>query len=605
MSDQQDGIRAPEIITGRAPHKLPLGTTGAPANGPRLPLVVSHPIPPLRIEPRAVRAAGAPGMSLSADRTNYVVSESEFPTYAVGGAAPNQAILWSMRLNDLLVVEDQPFGTVTDNNGSWSGRGSPWTDDHAGFWEVLAKTGERQASVRFVVSADLGQPKATPPNEMLGVAHVGGLYRFASPGSELEPESFLVEGAKHVRNLGARHLFVYLSPQHKSDYPFDDSDDVPYASLTALAGNPAYRELFGLPFETFVLTAYSFANWDWIQSRGQSDSVPFDADGEREELAELVCHLAATYPGKTFIIKNWEGDWQMKLSYDLDAVASEAQVAGFLDWMRARQAGVEQGRNRCGARGVRHAIEFNLIHQAQRRLPSVLASIIPQADSDLLAYASWWSLTRGEDVVRNVHDDITFIRSLPGIGTRPLIVTEFGLSYLEPELDQLTTDAVEAFSQAEVPMALYWQIFDNGPDLALVGREATRFASWHRLRAFLQVRNDASFVHDRTSLPRRIIAGQQYPATVSVRNNGMLFDPVVGYALGLLDSQGKLKQIIWIRREVPTGEIVNLDFVLNAPGAAGVYSFQMFQHGVELFGDKMAVEVHASTETEAGAGERD
>ena len=41
---------------------------------------------------------------------------------------------------------------------------------------------------------------------MLGVTHVAGLYRFATPQSYLEPESFMVEGAKHVRNLGARRL---------------------------------------------------------------------------------------------------------------------------------------------------------------------------------------------------------------------------------------------------------------------------------------------------------------------------------------------------------------------------------------------------------------
>ena len=143
---------------------------------------------------------------------------------------------------------------------------------------------------------------------MLGVTHVGGLYRFATPDSELTPESFLVEGAKHVRNLGAHHLFAYLSPQYRSDYEFDDFGPVNYTSLTSLAASPAYRKLFDLPFETFVLTTYTFANWDWIQSRGKTDAVPFDADGERDELAELVRHLVASYPSKRFILKNWEGD---------------------------------------------------------------------------------------------------------------------------------------------------------------------------------------------------------------------------------------------------------------------------------------------------------
>jgi hypothetical protein len=449
-------------------------------------------------------------MSLIADRTNYAVSEREFPNYTVGGAAPNQTILWSMWLNDVSVVSDQSFASVTDSTGNWLGRGSQWTDEHLGFWVVVAKTGERQASVCFMVSANLSESQATPPHEMLGVTHVGGLYRFVEPGSELAQESFLVEGAKHVRNLGARHLFAYLSPQYRSDYSFDDFGEATYADLADLAGSPAYRELFSLPFETFVLTAYTFANWQWVQRRGQADSVPFDGDGERAELAELVRHLASAYPDKAFILKNWEGDWQMKLSFEYDAVASEQQTAEFIQWMRARQEGVAQGRGVSGAERVKHAIEFNLVHHAQRRLRSMLASVIPEAYSDFLAYTSWWSLGRGSNIVRHVHDDITFIRNFPGVGSRPVIITEFGFSYLEPQLHRRTMEAVNAFSVAKVPIALYWQIFDNGVDVALVGRDATRFDSWHALRTALRVRNDAKFVRDQTNLPQEIVAGQHF-----------------------------------------------------------------------------------------------
>ena len=584
-------MKSPKIITTPARRKRTRPVAPHPTIPTAARLVVSHPVPPIHELPLAARLAAIPEMSLGADRTNYLVNESEFPTYAVSGAVPNQPILWSLWLNDVPVVQDQEFATQTDSEGNWSGRGSPWTVDHVGFWRVLAKTGEHQASIRFMVSADLGQPEPVPPDEMLGVAHVGGHYRFATPDSHLEPESFLVEGAKHIRNLGARRLFVYLSPQYRSDYPFDDFNGVVYTHLTALADSPEYRELFSLQFETVILTAYTFANWEWIQNRGQVGAVPFDAQGERDELAELVRHLATQYPGKTFILKNWEGDWQIKISYELDAVASAEQVAEFVEWMRARHDGVIQGRNSSPVQNVRHAIEFNLIHQAQRELRSMLASVIPQVDSDLIAYTSWWTLARGNDVVRQMHDDITFIRNLPGVGQRPVIVTEFGLDYREPDLERRTSDAVMAFSRAEIPLALYWQIFDNGPDLALVGREATRFASWHTLRSSLEVRNDAAFVPDQTMLPERILAGHQYPAVMAVHNNGQLFDPVVGYGLGLLDSQGQLKQIVWVRQEVATGEIVTLEFTLQAPATPGMYAFRMFQHGVELFGQEMFIEV--------------
>jgi hypothetical protein len=326
--------------------------------------------------------------------------------------------------------------------------------------------------------------------------------------------------------------------------------------------------------------------------------VPFIAQAERDEVADLVRYLTNQHPGKAFILKNWEGDWQMKLSLDLDTVASEAQVTEFIDWMRARQDGVILGRKSAQVHTVRHAIEFNLIHQAQRELPSVLASVIPQVDSDLIAYTAWWTLVRGTDVVRQMHDDITFVRNLPGIGTRPLIVTEFGITYREPQLEQRTRDIILALSREAIPIALYWQIFDNGPDLALIGPEATRFESWHTVRSFCGVHNDALFVREQTSLPERIVAGHQYPAVVSVRNNGIVFDPVVGYALTLLDSERRLLQIVWVRDEIPNGEVVSLEFVLNAPSTAGEYSFRMFQHGVEFFGEEMFLEIHGGMESE-------
>jgi hypothetical protein len=364
--------------------------------------------------------------------------------------------------------------------------------------------------------------------------------------------------------------------------------------------------MFSLPFETLILTAYTFANWTWIQSRGNPGSVPFDAEGESQELADLARHLATTYPGKDFVLKNWEGDWQMKLSFDPAAVASEEQVGEFITWMRARQDGVKQGRADAGSERVKHAIEFNLIHHAQRGLRSVLASVIPEVESDLIAYASWWSLGRGSNLSRNIHDDVTLIRNLPGIGPRPLIATEFGLSYLEPDLQQHTADVVGAFSRASISMALYWEIFDNGPNLALIGRDATRFESWHTLRRFLETQNDAEFVRDETILPQPIIAGQHYPAAVTIRNRGVIFDPVVGYSLGLFNVKGGLQQIVWVRREVATNETVTLEFVLTAPEIAGMYSFRMFQHGVELFGEEMSVEVHArSTPATKQEGMRD
>jgi hypothetical protein len=59
---------------------------------------------------------------VSADRTNYVVSEGEFPTYMISGAAPDP-VLWSLWRDHVKVVEDQSFGVTTNSGGQWSVEG--------------------------------------------------------------------------------------------------------------------------------------------------------------------------------------------------------------------------------------------------------------------------------------------------------------------------------------------------------------------------------------------------------------------------------------------------------------------------------------------------
>ena len=168
----KDGDAVPVILTAHArlqDHEVLAEPTAIRPER----LFVSHPVPRIRELPRALRAATVADMALGADRTNYLVSESEFPTYTVTDGMPSHPILWSMWVNDVLVVEDQEFATFTDSQGKWSGRGSLWTAGHVGFWRIVARTGGRQASIRFMVSADRGEAQPMTPQEMLGVLSAG------------------------------------------------------------------------------------------------------------------------------------------------------------------------------------------------------------------------------------------------------------------------------------------------------------------------------------------------------------------------------------------------------------------------------------------------
>jgi hypothetical protein len=536
-------------------------------------------------------------MVLTVDRTNYAVSRSEAPVYELRGGEPNQNILWSLTRGEQTVTTGLDNGDATGPDGSWSGQGPRLKPPRTGHWKVTAQTGQRQASVRFLVSRTLGTG-GTSPEEFLGVTHVGGLYRFATPGSGLRPDSFLLEGAKLVRNLGVRNLFVYATPQYSSDYLHDDFGDQGHTSLKQLMQDAHFQRLFEMPFDTFVITAYTFANWKWIFGRVTGEAIPLDTTAEEAEMADLVHHLVTTYPGKRFVLKNWEGDWQLKASFEPDQVATNGQIEEFRAWLTARQAGVLRGRERARSEAggvaddaVLHALEFNLIHQAQQDRPSMLRSVIPHVESDLISYSSWWTMARGDDVERNIIDDFAFVRSLPGIGTRPLMAAEFGFNSSTPGHQEKTARAISGFRRARAVKALYWEILDNVPEVGLIGREGTRFGGWFAIRESMGARNEASFVLEETELPSIVEAGERIPATISIRNEGTLFDPVVGYALGLFDEEDQLVDTFWIGDEVPKGGITRLGFTLIVPDKPGRYTFRMFQHGVEIFGPRMRLSV--------------
>jgi hypothetical protein len=555
---------------------------------PRLPLY-SVAVPPIQPGALAFAPEFAPEMSLRADRSCYRIRLHEAPAYSLTHAEPDQPIHWTMIRDGVLVVIDQVFDARTDGEGQWAGLGGAWQGGQEGFWQITARTGERKAQVQLLVTLDEEEVASTSPDEMLGVSHVAGHYRFSTPGSDLQPESFLVEGARHVLNLGARHVFVHLSPQYRLEYPFDDFGTLEPSSLSELAATRQFQDLFALDFETFVLTTYSFANWDWLAARGQFEPVTLDAAGEQAEIAALVRHLLATYPGKNFVIKNWEGDWQLKSSFEMDTEATEGQVAEFVDWLGARQLGVAEGRRSDDAR-ARFAIEFNHVHAAQRGSRCMLTSVIPRVPSDLIAYSSWWTLAQPGDLARRIADDVAFVRHLPGVGGRPLVITEFGFVGKDPIRGAQTRTAVEAFAHAGIPLALYWQIFDNEKDIGLVGRGAQRLPAWHSLRSLTGAKNGASFDLEKCRIPPTLVARHSEPVHLVIRNEGLMFDPVVGYAVGLFDLAGGLLTMAWIREEVRTGETVEVDFVVRGPAQAGTYVFRMFQHGVELFGEELPIE---------------
>ncbi|MBI4086059.1 MAG: hypothetical protein HY433_02350, partial [Candidatus Liptonbacteria bacterium] len=104
--------------------------------------------------------------------------------------------------------------------------------------------------------------------------------------------------------------------------------------------------------------------------------------------------------------------------------------------------------------------------------------------------------------------------------------------------------------------------------------------------------NSAQFVSQ--SVPATMIAGRQYPVSVTMKNIGTNSWDLIGNQINAyrLRSQNPADNIIWgisraeLPAAVPAGGQVTINFTVTAPSAPGNYNFQwrMIQEGVQAFG---------------------
>src|SRR5262249_62330093 len=130
------------------------------------------------------------------------------------------------------------------------------------------------------------------------------------------------------------------------------------------APRPAYSALFANPsFETILITTYSVADSQSVWKNGYGSG---QAGAESDEFAGLGAYLLTTFPGKTFILLNWEGDNAGK------PFASNPGVwDAYTAWINARAAGVVNARAMApgSSSHIYSAVEFNAVRNYTTGLP--------------------------------------------------------------------------------------------------------------------------------------------------------------------------------------------------------------------------------------------
>lgn len=282
--------------------------------------------------------------------------------------------------------------------------------------------------------------------------------------------------ATKVAALGSRTIRVYLGPAD----PYQVLGTGGASDLATAAASPAYAALFANPsFETILLTTYSAADEQnaWRNGYGSDQ-----AGAETAEIARLGAYLLTTFPGKTFIILNWEGD------NAVNAFASNPAVwDGYTAWINARAVGVANARAMApgSSSHIYSGIEFNMVRNAAG-LPCdasgnkcVISVVVPNVSVDYYSYSAWQSFLGGltpAQMATQLQTDLSTALAWaqkrdPSVTPARFIVGEFGAPRTRYDYGECAATNHIAALIGAVPgwgaaRAIFWQIIDNQPPIA-------------------------------------------------------------------------------------------------------------------------------------------
>jgi len=303
--------------------------------------------------------------------------------------------------------------------------------------------------------------------DTVGIVHVAGRYH-------LTDQDFLNEGADQILILGSRVIKVWFFSGRSSgslvqSYPYH-SQWPSVASLVEGAQTPYFQALFDKPFTTYILKVTAWGREEGYWRNGISEEQKKD---EQRQFYELAKHLLTRYrgTGKTFILQHWEGDWMVRGSFDGKAAPKELALNSMIEWLNARQAGVDQARKEVGQQDahVYHAAEVNRVVQSMREgFPNVVNKVLPHTGVDLVSYSAWDSATEhyaDPNVLRQALDFIAaHTPDSPDFGDHNVYLGEFGMPENQYTLSQIRTaipNAVRAGLDWGCPYVVYWQLYCN------------------------------------------------------------------------------------------------------------------------------------------------
>jgi len=331
----------------------------------------------------------------------------------------------------------------------------------------------------------------------------------------------LHDGAAALASSGSQAMKVVLAPNPEETYPWNtDWKSIMFnvTDLGSLAAQPIWDAVFrgtspggayggGWNYSTFSVITYRLSSSSW--NYWCDDFTPEDAQAETAEFSSLTTHLLTAFSGtgKTWYLDHWEGDWSAHCNnYDPDKPPTAEVQARMVQWLAARQAGVDAGRVAwCRAHQLTHNLtscgdgrsdgmaihaaagarvyctsEVNLVRTSMEKgMRNNVLGVLPYVALDVVSYSSYDTMWNNGGALGfgAALDFITAHHNRTAVSPSPaLFVAEYGVAQVE-DPDPVHVVAlvrnVNAWALSIGPSGVrraaatfYWELFDNEVDVS-------------------------------------------------------------------------------------------------------------------------------------------
>jgi len=305
--------------------------------------------------------------------------------------------------------------------------------------------------VREQVSID--DPDVLNFNYSIGTQTIGPSYGFSD-------EDLLVETSRAILDMGSNILKIALATGKYSDL-----EQMPNASAVEVArDHPSFKTVLDMPFTYYFFWANNSKHWrdGYTNAERLSDSI---------QIADLTKYLLTEYnnTGKQFYLGNWEGDWMLLGSGNINRTPTDEEVRGMIQWYNCRQNAMEEAIRITVHNNVDvfSYCELNRVVDAMNGKPRVVNLVLPYSNVDFVSYSSYDSQKLPQADYSAVLDYIEAnLPAKPQLEGKRVFIGEMGIkakatNFSKTEHESANREAILKSMKWGSPFVLYWEMYNN------------------------------------------------------------------------------------------------------------------------------------------------